>query len=814
MAHIKHLLLSGAVIAGAWAPSALAADASPAAAAAPNAGLSDIVVTARKRTESAQSVPVAVTAISAKTIEARDLTSIEKIAAATPSLTVGHASNGSAAQVTLRGIGSSSTSIGIEQSVATVVDGVYYGQGRVLEEGFFDLAGVEVLKGPQVLFFGKNATAGVISIKTADPTKTWEFKTRASYEFKAKGAVLEGVASGPLSDDLGLRVAVRGTKEWGGYYDNQSVPHTMTYPLSPTPSPSYVSYPTSSDQPGTRELLARVTLKWQPTSDITDTLKASLDYNKGDNSSYNYVAYNCPTGVTQISGYACGFNFVTHQNNMPAEEAKNFPYAGDGSLYNRYESAAVTNTLNYELGQITLTNVTNFNWNNNQWLCACEFDSSASSVWATENASWHAFSNETRALTHYDSPVNMMLGVLYQSTKRDFAQYVSYSYTNDPTQGANEYMDGTKTSFTKGSTISGFGQAIWKVAPGLEFDAGVRYTHETKDSQFIQPYTSPTFIGVWPDGAASLVKAHQVFDNWSPDVSLTYKPMRDVMFYGAFKTGYKSGGFSNGGIYSLAVPNPPSAFTFNPETTHGFEVGVKSTVLDNQLRLNFNLYTYKYKNLQIDFFDSSKVAFQTLTADATTKGAELEFEYAPRSLAGLNLHGNLNYNEAKYVNFPAAPCYAGQTIAAGCNENADGTPIAAGGTGARQNLNGVPLAMAPHWTGALGFGYDTDVAAGIKAGISADMRYSASYLVSGFGEGFSRNPSYAVLDMGLRIGAEDGNWQAALTGKNLTNKQYINGGVDGPLTGGGTGTSVGTHADLLGFGANPRTVQISLTKKF
>ena len=68
--------------------------------------------------------------------------------------------------------------------------------------------------------------------------------------------------------------------------------------------------------------------------------------------------------------------------------------------------------------------------------------------------------------------------------------------------------------------------------------------------------------------------------------------------------------------------------------------------------------------------------------------------------------------------------------------------------------------------------------------------------------------------MGLRIGAEDGNWQAALTGKNLTNKQYINGGVDGPLTGGGTGTSVGTHADLLGFGANPRTVQISLTKKF
>jgi outer membrane receptor protein involved in Fe transport len=181
-------------------------------------------VTARKRVESAQSVPVAVTAISAQTLVQRDITSIEKIAAATPSLTVGHASNGSAAQVALRGIGSSSTSIGIEQSVATVVDGVYYGQGRVLEEGFFDLAGVEVLKGPQVLFFGKNATAGVISIKTADPTPTWQFRTKASYEFKAQQAQLEGVASGPLTDDLGLRVAVRGTKAWGGYYDNVSQP--------------------------------------------------------------------------------------------------------------------------------------------------------------------------------------------------------------------------------------------------------------------------------------------------------------------------------------------------------------------------------------------------------------------------------------------------------------------------------------------------------------------------------------------------------------------------------------------------------------
>lgn len=123
-------------------------------------GLEEVVVTARKREESAQDVPVIVQALSAEQIRAMDLTSMEKLASTTPNFNIGRASNGSGAQITMRGIGSSSTSIGIEQSVAVIVDGAYYGQGRVINEGFFDLAQVELMKGPQALFFGKNATGG------------------------------------------------------------------------------------------------------------------------------------------------------------------------------------------------------------------------------------------------------------------------------------------------------------------------------------------------------------------------------------------------------------------------------------------------------------------------------------------------------------------------------------------------------------------------------------------------------------------------------------------------------------------------------
>lgn len=202
----KQLLLGAAICASVQAIPAFAQDAAPQDAApqdaaaqdsASSGGLQDIVVTARKRQESVQDVPVAVTALSAEMVQRQDLTSIEKIAARTPNLNVGRASNGSGAQLTLRGIGSSSTSIGIEQSVAIVVDGVYYGQGRIINEGFFDLGRVEILKGPQALFFGKNATAGVISLTTADPTATPEFKARAGYEFKAEQAQIELVGSGP-----------------------------------------------------------------------------------------------------------------------------------------------------------------------------------------------------------------------------------------------------------------------------------------------------------------------------------------------------------------------------------------------------------------------------------------------------------------------------------------------------------------------------------------------------------------------------------------------------------------------------------------
>ncbi|MCT2401721.1 TonB-dependent receptor [Novosphingobium mangrovi (ex Huang et al. 2023)] len=786
-------------------------------------GVNDIIVTARKRQETAQDVPVAVTAISAEQIATRDITSVEKIAAITPQFNVGRASNGSGAQLTLRGIGSSSTSIGIEQSVAVVVDGAYYGQGRIIQEGFFDLARVEVLKGPQALFFGKNATAGVISITTADPTDEWEFMTKAGYEFKAEQYRVEGTASGPLTDTLGLRIAARYAKMNGGYYRN--VADNINYAEVDSASlfaggdgdpTSHLATPAPTKQPGEEEFLARGTLKWEPTDRLTLSLKGSVDVSTVNNSSWNYVAYACGNGSTsQLNGYACSKDFVTHQNDMPADIAVNYPYAkSDGSLYNKYRSAAGTLNVTYDADQLQLSSVTNYQWNNNRWACACDFQSADSSngigaTWATENSSWKAFSQEVRALTQFDGPFNMMLGALYQKTKRDFAQFVMFAgVSNSDAPDGYEYVATAKSSYTKGETMAVFGQATFKILPTLELAGGVRYTDETKNSFFTQPYNNPLVTAIFraQDDADGLgeVYARQHFRNWSPEATLTWKPTQDIMVYGAYKTAYKSGGFSNGGINSKFSADPTSDLTFNPEKAEGFEVGFKSTLLDRQLRFNVTAFTYKYKDLQVDFFNSPIFAFQTLTADARTKGVEVEFQFAPYAVPGLEIHGSINYDKARYTSFPLAPCYAGQTPAEGCTL----------ATNSRQDLTGAPLSVAPEWTGSLGVGYEMSVGDSMKAGLNIDSKYSDSYLASGFGNPLSRQSSYVTIDAGIRLGAEDDNWQIALIGKNLTNKFYVTGVVDGPSTGAGTGTAAGLKADQLGFGSVPRTVMVEVTKRF
>lgn len=772
-------------------------------------GLEEIIVTARKREESLQNAPLNVSAISQERIERFDVTSLEKIASLTPQFYVGRASNGSGAQMTLRGIGSNSTSIGIEQSVAVVLDGVYYGQGRVLNEGMFDLAQIEVLKGPQALFFGKNATAGVISLASAKPTDEFEAIARVGYEFESEQTRYEGILSGPLTDNVGARLAVRYSDMHGGYFKNRSTlqPYEV-FDVATSQVHSSFAPADNRDAPGEEELLARLTFTVNPTDNLAMTFIGAVTEVEVQNSSWNYTAFNCPGGVGALNpNLRCGDNFVITQNRMPAELAATLPYAkSNGDLFNKYKSYSLTANIEYSFGDYTLTSVTNYQDNSNTFGLSGDFQSIPNATFATEKNTWNAVSEEIRLSSAFDGPFNFMVGLLYQETEREFDQWVSTGglMNSAAPHPSLVYVASQKDSYTDGKTISPFFQLTYQLTPDLELSAGARYSDEEKKSSFIHPYNNPGLGGIWRDNEAAI--GDQTFREWSPEVSLSWQINDDVMAYVAYKTAYKSGGFSNSGIFSADfMGGSASDFIFDKETVDGFEAGVKTTLLDNQLRLNATVYTYDYEDLQVDFFNSPTFAYITLNAgEATTRGFELDAEFAPRSIAGLNLRGSLSYNKAEYDNF-IAPCWAGQTAEQGCNTTVPGTNGTPG-----QDISGKPTAMAPKWAASFGLGYNGILDNGWGYSFNLDGVYSDDYNASGFANPHAKRDSYTTLNASVSLAGIDDRWELQLLGKNLTDEHIVSGVVDGPST----PLPGGEYADQQGFTGLPRTVALQLTYRF
>lgn len=765
-------------------------------------GLTDIVVTARRRNESAQDIPVAITALGAEQIAAYDLTSIEKVAALTPQFQVGRSAVGSGAQLTLRGIGSNSSSIGIEQSVAVIVDGVYYGNGRIISEGFFDLERFELLKGPQALFFGKNATAGVISISTANPTNEFENITRVGYEFNAQQIYGEQIVSGPITDTLRARVAVRLSEMLEGYARNLATPQPFnTRDLATGALNPHVAPPGPRNSPQERELVGRVTVEWEPTERFTASLKMGGTINTNNNPAWNNVVFNCPGGFSQVQpNVRCRREWYNYHAAMPADIAAAFPLTDDGKLGGEYRSIGATLNLTYDADWANFQLIGNYQRSKTYFLVDSDYQQAVNQIWVTDDSRFRAVSLEARAVSDLDGPVNGLVGLLFQDTRRTVDQNVlSGNIENSSKAPEDRYISFGKESFTDGRTISPYVQLTVAPFEGLELAGGVRYTHETKDSQFVHDTANLTNYRVGVP-----VIADQTFTDWSPEATVTYQPTDDITIYGAYRTAYKSGGFSNSSSY--LVTSRPQDLQFGPESASGFEVGFKATVLDRQLRFDVTAYTFLYEDLQIDFFNGQTFAFITTNAgSARTKGIELQGEFAPRAVDGLTMRGSINYNKARYENF-LAPCYTGQSIAAGCNTTAFG--------GLGQDLSGVATSVAPEWTGAFGVGYERPVSANLVGSASIDTRYSSDYLGSPFGNPFTRQPDYWALDASLRVRSEDDRWQVALIGKNLTNEFWISGSLDASATGFGTGTNNARPSDQRGFTNVPRTVQLQLTMRY
>lgn len=734
--------------------SAACAQAAGAPQAQSGAQLQEIVVTARRRQESLQRVPVAVSVVSGEQLKNNLATDLSGVGELAPQVTMAPAGQGTGAVLTVRGVSSDTSDPGLDQSVSLDIDGVPISRGQVITTSVFDMHQVQVLEGPQALFFGKNSPAGVIVLRSNDPTDHFEGYLTGGYEFVAKERYAEGAVSGPLTDTLKARLAFR-VDQMDGWIKNVAGP-VQDFVNPSVTDPGAIQGNTS---PAGHDYAARLTLQWTPTNDFDAKFKLLMDSkrNNGADGSSEPFCINGQTqpvlvGVLPLPGADCAKNMVKSESAPAAQYTANTPYTNGGVPYFWSQFALASLTLNKELDNLTLTSTTGYYHQTVETMYTSDWSPYAS-IWAASKESYHLITQELRANTKLDGPVNFMGGLYFEHFDRPYFNAPDLFHTFNPI--ANNYTAVNLLSNTEGSSYSAFGQVRWNIIPTVELAAGARYSHDDKNFSMVN--LANNYPGLYPAG--QVLSTKYTGDNLSPEATLSWHPKHDQTLYAAYKTGYKAGGVSN--AFLMPSTATPENITFQPEKVRGVEVGYKATAFDRSLRFDLTAYRYNYRNLQVVSYDATTISFTTQNAaSARIQGLEGSAEWAATN--DLTFHGNFGWNSAKYLSFTTAPCYVGQPVAPGA--------CTALGT---QDLSGKALNRAPKLTYTLGGEYRARVAPEWSAHFNLQGRYSSSYqTATDYGPG-GLQPAFWLLNASARIGPDDGRYELALIGRNLTNSYYM-----------------------------------------
>lgn len=769
----------------------------------------EIIVTARRREESLTAVPVAITAMTQQELKRAGISDFRSLSSALPTLKTSEATSGAGGSIYIRGVGTTGgISAGLDQGVSINVDGVQFSRGSILRLGLYDAAQIQVLRGPQALFFGKNSPAGIISITTADPGDRFELSGQGSYEFTAREWIGQVAASAPLTDTLGVRVVVNGSRMKGYFINDAGRVTDAINAIRPN-----TAFTVGDDRaPNRRSIFARGTVKFDP-SDLFDArLKISYSSQHQDNISDIKQKIVCPYGASQVGttvallgGNAaltpllaiddCKPNRHYTHGTLPSGVAALAP--GRSTPDDLAETSIFLTSLEMNVNptpEIKVTSVTgyesttddlidNYSWNP-AYLPLIVFNSHTKD---------HSFTQELRLATSFaDSPVNVLVGGFYQDAKLSVFNY------NSPSGAPRFDQDiGTRA-------LSVFGQGIWNITDTVELSGGARYSSERK-----------TFA-VARGGVGQPTRVpKRTFHDLSPELTLTYRPSRTMTFYGSFKEGFKSGGYNPRYNSGGPIAAPGDDVSFDQERVRGGEIGAKSELLDRSLRLSATAYSYKYSNLQVTSIDNSGlvavIRIQNAAA-ARVKGLEFDANLAPRAIPGLRLASSINYTDARYLSF-ISPCFTGQTIAEGCNLLPDATT----GRFTSQDLGGERLTNSAPWSMTFGASYELPAGAGWMLGVAADTKYEGAYNPLPERDPLVRQADYWMLNASVRAFAEDGRWELALIGRNLTNVYRAVESASASLTGTAsrTGTATpGGRADYTGNVIRPRSIMAQVTVKY
>lgn len=769
--------------------------------------VADIVVTARRRQESAQDVPLAVSVVGGDHIDNTGAFNVGRLQQLTPTLQF-YSSNPRNTAVNIRGIGVpfGLTNDGIEQGVGIYVDDVYFSRVASATFDFLDVAQIEVLRGPQGTLYGKNTTAGAINITTNQPTFSFEGKAELSignFNFKqAKAAV-----SGPLGDTLAARLAVSATSRRGTIYN--------------VTSDEWIQ---SQDNLGFRGQLL-----WQPTDALAITL--SGDYSTQDAACCGSVFVR--TGATQrplnrqyaALAAAQGYSVVSTD-----------PYARltdlDANLSAGNTTGGAALRVKWDLGDGTLTAVSA--WRFWDWKPENDRDfTGLPIVTRSQNPSQQDQYTQELRYNHVGERLDFVFGgfVYHQriDTQGTEAHGAASSRWNiNPSSGlaANPAvlngLTALNTQYLKNTSAALFGQLSWKVTDRLSIQPGLRLNYDKKDGF----YQRRVFAGdgsevlFGPTDAITLARlaifapqeiAPKFSDwNFSYDLTASYRPADDVLLYATYAKSFKSGGINQNGVPADATGNPIlGAATVKPEAVDHYEAGLKAEFLDRTAIFNLSLFRTDIRDYQANVNNGQFGVLRGYLANADkVRSQGVEWDFSIRPSERFNAYVNGAYTDATYRRFVDAPCppelSGGTTVAAGQIASAPGTP--GGLSPANCDISGQRLPGVSKW--AFSFGGEANTPARL---FGQDGQIYFGYDGS-YRSNFSSNPSpsaYTWIDgyalSNFRAGyRSDGGFDIYVWIRNAFDRNYLEQLSVGP---GNTGLIVGLPGD-------PRTVGLTIKGKF
>ncbi len=561
--------------------------------------LEEIIVTATRREASMQDVPISMNAFSGAKIERSGVHDISDLQFLAAGLDVGQ-ENG-LTRVALRGIGSNSFSVGAESGVALHKDGVYIVQRPEIGMGFFDLERIEVLRGPQGMLYGRNATGGAVNMISKAPTDSFEAGGSVSYGNYSL-VETQGYASGPLVEDvLLMRVAFK-TRDHDGYTPN-------------------VFNGDRLDDGNFAGL--RGTLRYMPVDNFNLDIK--LDYGRDDGR---------PVYITSRARAGLPLAMEDEGFELPTSRRVN----QDTSNLNEKETWGLSAKVDWDIGNTTVSALTAYR--EFTWLETLDSDGTALTLGIIdqEERITSQFSQELTLASSGDSGLEWVLGGYYfhgdESQYGDFVAprsgFVATFITDDYTTDA----------------LAIFGEASYPVLEKLTLTLGARYSHEKKAISGRSIFVVPAI-----DFESLAQESHE--DSWgsfTPKVALTYEVSDEVTAYATVGKGFKAGGYNGG-----SASNPQGAYA--PETVVNYEIGLKSTTLDGRLKANLAAFFMDYADLQVQVVrinPVTQVSESVVQNAATAEIKGVEFEFQAQVSDSFSLDGNASYLNASFKNWPDA----------------------------------------------------------------------------------------------------------------------------------------------------------------